>query len=335
MKEVDQFSKKILLREHYRCKRQIIDFCNKRYYDGNLIINDPSNDDAVFIIDVPQDGERRPTTKNVAPLEVDEIIAFIKKNQIENCGVVTPFHNQAIHMKEIFEKEGLSKIPTGTVHLFQGDEKDVIFCSVAINKYSSNHTYGWLKDNEELINVAMTRAKNEFYLVADMADLRRREKEEKCDMDALLTHIESNGNAPIKASDEQMIKKTREYLTEREKELYDTLRHLFTISNSYLVEKQVKVSAILGKFTTDQLFDYGTKAVFDYVVYSKGIVDRIELVVELDGPEHEEDEVVKANDAMKEQICKENNIKLVRIKNPFVRRYQFIRDELSKILTKL
>jgi superfamily I DNA and/or RNA helicase len=42
MKEVDQFSKKILLREHYRCKKQIIDFCNQKYYGNNLIIHDQS-----------------------------------------------------------------------------------------------------------------------------------------------------------------------------------------------------------------------------------------------------------------------------------------------------
>jgi very-short-patch-repair endonuclease len=335
MKEVDQFSKKILLREHYRCKRQIIDFCNKKYYGGNLIISDQSDEEAIFILDVPQDHEHRPVTKNVATLEIEKIIQYIKENNIENCGVITPFHNQAIYMKEQFEKEGLSHIPTGTVHLFQGDEKDVILFSLAITKNSSKRTYGWLKNNEELINVAMTRAKKKFILVCDLTELKSRTSEENSDVDDLVKHIESKGNAPITSSDEQLIKRTREYLTEREKELFDTLRHLFTTSDTYVVEKQVKISAILGKFNSEQLFDFGTKSVFDFVVYSKGIVDRIELVIELDGPEHEEDETVKANDALKEQICRDNHIMLIRIKNPFVRRYQYIRDELIKILTKV
>lgn len=335
MKEVDQYSKKILLREHYRCKRQIIDFCNQRYYGGSLIIKDQSNDQSVFAIDVKQDKERRPAVKNTSMKEIETIINHIKENNITNCGVVSPFHNQAELMKEEFKRAGLEHIPTGSVHLFQGDEKSIIFCSMAINQYSSNRTFGWLKNNEELINVAMTRAKDQFYLVGDIDNLKSRATSEETDIDGLMLHIESKGTAPIQPSDEIMSKQTKAYLSEKEKELYETLRHLFSMSNAYYVEKQVKVSQILEQFSTKQLFDYGTKSVFDFVVYSKGFVDRLELVIELDGPEHDEDEEVKANDELKQQICDANGIKLHRIKNPFVRRYQMIRDVLTTLLAKI
>jgi hypothetical protein len=335
MKEVDQFSKKILLREHYRCRKQIIDFCNQKYYGNNLIIHDKSEEQSVFAFDVKQEQERRPVIKNTSKKEIDAIIKYIQDNHIENCGVVSPFHNQAQLMKEEFERAGLGQIPTGTVHLFQGDEKDVIFFSLAVTKHSSNRTYGWLKSNEELINVAMTRARKQFYLVGDIDNLKSRASEEESDIDGLLKHIESKGTALIKPSDELHTQKTRAYLSEKEKELYETLRHLFSVGNAYYVEKQVKVSQVLEQFATNQLFDYGTKSVFDFVVYSKGLMDHLELVIELDGPEHEEDEEVKANDVMKQKICDDNGIKLLRIKNPFVRRYQLIREELDKLLTKL
>jgi hypothetical protein len=273
--------------------------------------------------------------KNTSKSEIDAIIKFIQDNHIENFGVVSPFHNQAQLMKEEFERAGLGHIPTGTVHLFQGDEKDVIFCSLAIAKHSSKRTYGWLKNNEELINVAMTRARKQFYLVGDIDNLKSRASADESDIDGLVKHIESKGTAPIKPSDELSTQKTRAYLSEKEKELYETLRHLFSISNTYYVEKQVKVSQVLEQFATNQLFDYGTKSVFDFVVYSKGLMEHLELVIELDGPEHEEDDEVKANDLLKQKICDDNGIKLLRIKNPFVRRYQLIRDELVRVLSKM
>jgi len=335
MKEVDQFSKKILLREHYRCKHNIIDFCNQKYYHNELVIHDSSTDQAVFEVPINQDNEQKPVVKNTSIKEIETIIDLIKQNENSSCGVVSPFHNQAQLIKDELDRVGLSNIPSGTVHLFQGDEKDYIYCSLAITKYSSNRTYGWLKNNEELINVAMTRARKAFYLIADVDDIKRRSTEEPSDMDDLIRHIESKGEAIIQPADELEQKRIRQYLSEREKELFETLRHLFSMTNRYYVEKQVKVSAILGKFTDDDLFDFGTKSVFDFVVYSKGLVDHLELIIELDGPEHEEDQIVMANDLKKQQICDDNGIKLIRIKNPFVRRYQFIREELSSLLTKI
>lgn len=335
MQEVDRFSKSILLREHYRCKRQIISFCNQKYYDGKLIISDQSTDIAVFYINVNQKDEPRPPVKNISLSEIDTIIKHAKENAIKNYGVVTPFHNQAALLKESFAREGLENVPTGSIHLFQGDEMEVIYCSLAINKYSSKKTFDWLKDNEELINVAMTRAKSGFYLVGDLDNIQIRSINEKNDINDLVEYAKSEGTTPVTESILSRNAHHKELMTPKEKELYESLRHLFSISNAYRVEKQIKISSILTNFTKSNLFDFGTKGVFDFVVYSTGIIDKLELVIELDGPEHEDDEETRTRDQMKEQICKDNGVILHRIKNPFARRYQLIREEIFKILSRI
>lgn len=39
-----------MLLEHYRCDYNIINFCNKYYYDNKLIIYTSSNENAISII---------------------------------------------------------------------------------------------------------------------------------------------------------------------------------------------------------------------------------------------------------------------------------------------
>ncbi|MDD3106262.1 MAG: AAA domain-containing protein, partial [Bacilli bacterium] len=314
MQEVDRFSKSILLREHYRCNPQIISFCNQKYYDGKLIIKNNSTDMAVFAIPVKQDDETRQSVKNISSPEIERIINHARENSIENYGVVTPFHNQALLLKEKFANEGLGHIPTGTVHLFQGDEKDVIYCSLAINNHSSNRTFGWLKNNEELINVAMTRARKAFYLVGDLDHIQERSTNDQNDINDLVEYVKSKGTTTVLESVSSLIAHQKELMTPREKALFESLRQLFSISNAYRVEKQISIKSILSNLPFDELFDYGTRGVFDFVVYSSGVIEKVVLVIELDGPEHEEDEETIVRDKKKEQICEKNGIALHRIK---------------------
>ena len=95
----------------------------------------------------------------------------------------------------------------------------------------------------------------------------------------------------------------------------------------------MKVADILRRYTEPELFDYGTKAVFDFVIYQKMKNDDIpRLVIELDGDEHSSDPHVIERDKMKEKICNENKISLIRIPNNYTRRYVFIKDTLIKLM---
>lgn len=53
------------------------------------------------------------------------------------------------------------------MHAFQGDQKNVIMFSSAITNSTSKGTYAWLKNNRELINVAVSRAKDKFIMLGN------------------------------------------------------------------------------------------------------------------------------------------------------------------------
>jgi len=40
----------VILREHYRCHSQIIGFCNKKYYDGELICHTKSDSENPLVL---------------------------------------------------------------------------------------------------------------------------------------------------------------------------------------------------------------------------------------------------------------------------------------------
>ena len=53
------------------------------------------------------------------------------------------------------------------------------------------------------------------------------------------------------------------------------------------------------------------------------------LVIELDGKEHYENDVVKNRDNKKYEICRQHHMQLIRVENSYARRYQHIKEILS------
>lgn len=43
-----------LLREHYRCNSRIINFCNQKFYDGNLLIMKEDETNKMFLLLIRQ-----------------------------------------------------------------------------------------------------------------------------------------------------------------------------------------------------------------------------------------------------------------------------------------
>src|SRR5690606_14151395 len=104
---------------------------------------------------------------------IEAIVSHIKNSKETNIGIITPFRNQAEYLKEYLEENGLNDIHSGTIHTFQGDEKDVIYLSTAITKNTNDKTFDWVKNNQELLNVATTRAKKKLVLVSDMYEIKK------------------------------------------------------------------------------------------------------------------------------------------------------------------
>ena len=66
-----------------------------------------------------------------------------------------------------------SKIIADTVHKFQGDEKDVMIYSLVVTSNSPSSKIHWIDNSvPNLVNVAVTRARNTLYIVGNKEYIR-------------------------------------------------------------------------------------------------------------------------------------------------------------------
>ena len=271
--------------------------------------------------------------------EVDTIVNYVLHNKDKKIGIITPFVNQKKLIEEELEKKKVVGITCGTVHAFQGDEKDEILFSTAITKRTTSGTYAWLRNNKELINVATSRAKDKLVILADYDELARLHQEkEDDDMFDLIQYVKSEGKSTVtpKTTNSRALG-IKPFSTETEEAFLQSLNHaignIMTNTHKYRVQKEVAISQVFEN--NPSYLDLFYTGRFDFVIYEKtGNSEYPILAIELDGKEHTDDEVVKARDRQKEAICEEHNLQLIRVENSYARRYYHIKEILIKYFAK-
>lgn len=110
--------------------------------------------------------------------------------------------------------------------------------------------------------------------------------------------------------------------------LNHALENIWLSQNRFSVEKEVAVSQVFeDNVNYSELFYSGR---FDFVVYEqKGVKKYPVLVIELDGKEHHESDIVILRDQKKQEICKAHHMELIRVENSYARRYQHIKGILE------
>mgnify|MGYP002639007235 CR=1 FL=1 len=142
-----------LLREHYRCHPKIINFCNQKFYRGELIImtTDKGEKDVLSVVKtVVGNHERNHYSQRQIDVIKNEIIPKYVSDP-EETGIIAPYKNQV----EALGRE-ISDIEAATVHKFQGKEKENIIISTVDDEISD------FADDPYLINVAVSRAKKKL-----------------------------------------------------------------------------------------------------------------------------------------------------------------------------
>lgn len=267
----DAVSEEILLSHHYRCQKKIIDFNNKKYYNGKLIIKSQNSTDKPLIFkNIAGDITNY---KNTAPKEAEEIIDFIKENEGKSIGIITPFTNQKELINEMLKKNGIEDIPCGTVHAFQGDEKDVVLFSLALTQQTGQGTYDWLKNNKELINVATSRAKEQLVILSNQNELKRLHTSDDDDIFELVKYVQANGESQVTAREiSSRALGIKPYSTQTENAFLTTLNHaldnVLNTNNRCVVQREVGIAHVFQENNSyNDLFYTGR---FDFVVYEKG-----------------------------------------------------------------
>lgn len=335
----DLVSDEILLSYHYRCHEKIIEFNNKKYYNGKLKIRSSVQEDTPLVyLDLEEDPA---AGKNTAPAEAAKIIEFVQENRDKKIGIITPFTNQRDCINQKLRENGIEDIQCGTVHAFQGDEKDIILFSLAVTDHTFAKTYGWLKNNKELINVATSRAKEKLILFSSSRNLSRLHTHgEDDDIFELAEYIQTKGTSQVtpKTAETRALG-IKPYSAETETAFLETLNHalsnILVTGKRYTVQREVAIPQVLGGNRQEcELFHTGR---FDFVVYERqGAGKELPvLAIDLDGKEHLEDEEIRERERQKNQICRNYNFERIRVDNSYARRYNYMKEILIDYFKKL
>ena len=323
-KSIDNISRDILLSYHYRCGKKIINYSNMRFYENRLNLTAIQNLGDVKLLDVNNVNQKH---RNSQIEEAKEIVNYIKENKLSDVFIITPFRNQEEvinhYLNEAKEKKEIyDTVSCGTIHKVQGQENKTIIISTAISKRTSPKTYDWIKNNSQLINVGVTRAKEKLIVVTDKKAIDTISKKND-DLYALIDYVEKNGTTLVPHSVVNKFTIGFSNNSPFEDEFYSTMSHYCSIGGSKF-KRNVK---IIDVFPEEKNNPNVNKKEFDGVLYQGNVP---EIVFELNGREHYTKKNRIKSDAIKMELLRSKGIRLLLIPNQYVKHYEFIRELINK-----
>jgi len=182
------FTSNLMLKEHFRCVPDIIQFSNDLCYGGEIIpLRFPKKEEifepAVVSVRVKEGykDEMKNINKPEAEAIVEEIAQCCSDHQYDRMtmGVISLLgENQANFIQDLLRKKigdeeyFARKIVCGDAYAFQGDERDLIFLSLVV---APNARISALTKDDDIrrFNVAASRGRNRMWLFhsVDLSDL--------------------------------------------------------------------------------------------------------------------------------------------------------------------
>lgn len=324
MRKNDPISKFVFLDYHYRCGKKIISFSNKRYYHNELILDSLKEMGSLKLIDVK--SNQNEIERNTNLVEAEKIVDLVRREDLHDAMILTPFVNQKNLLNKLLKDKGIKDVKAGTIHSMQGSEMNTIILSSALSLRTSKNTFDWLKNNREIINVGVTRAKKNFVIACDTEVLNGL-SDKKDDLYTLVKYVRSNGIIDIAADDSSEGKTLG---TLNEEEFFETISHFCSVHKNFTAFKEVKLESLMKRGDSSALSNSGYR--FDLVLYERKpdffsktrTIPRIAF--ELDGGEHFGDPKREYCDSIKHKFCREHNIRLIRIPNRMRNCYEDIKD---------
>ena len=317
-----------LLKEHYRCHPKIIQFCNKQFYNDQLIPMTKDNGEQALTLIVTAPGNHTRNLTNLRELDSLNKVGWQDFTE-ENTGFIAPYNNQ-IDLSQEHLPSGIIK---ATTHKFQGRECDnIIFSTVLDKKLSSQQQLNFV-DDPHLINVAVSRAKNRFMLVTGN-DVFTKNNQSIAALIRYINYYADNDHiyqSPVisafdllyqdydkslEALNSRLRKHDSKYKSERI--IAQLLRDILKESTyqTMIYHQQVLLEQLVSKnnnsFTEFELEYMHHKASCDFVLYFKTGKYPI-AVIEVDGDDHSKPEQRK-RDQLKNAILDKAGVPLLRLK---------------------
>lgn len=322
---IDNISADILLSYHYRCGKKIINYSNMRFYENKLNLSKILKTGDVKLLDVNNVNHK---DKNGTIEEAKEIVRHIADNKLTDVFIITPFRNQESVLSHYISEakdrgEMDDSVSCGTIHKIQGQENKTIIISTSISSKTTANTYNWIKNNSQLINVGVTRAKDNLIVVADKKAIDVLSRKDD-DLYALIEYVQKNGSTQVQQSAANRFTIGFSNDSKFEDEFYKTMSHYCTVRGSKF-KRNVKVIEVFPEEINNP--DVNKKE-FDGVLYQG---QTPEVVFEINGVEHYKNKKRIASDKIKRQLLLDKGVRKIVIPNHYVKHYEFIGELLNKI----
>ena len=337
---------KVLLKEHYRCHPKIINFCNKKFYNNELVIlTEDKGEEDVMKVYITVKGSHARGHYNQRQIDIidKEIMLELKqKLSVDEIGIVLPYNEQKIRLQDTINNEN---IQIDTVHKYQGREKDAIIITTVNNQISE------FIDDPKMLNVAITRSKRFLRLVVS-----RDICEKDGNINDLVKYIKYNNfeviESNVKSIFDLLYKENRlarlQYLKNKKRiSLFDSENIAYNeieniLKNNYNnlgIITHIPLFRILENknlLNKDEL-KYASHewTHIDFVIYNK-MDKKPVLAVEVDGYAfHKKSTAQGKRDELKNEILKKYNIPLIRLSTIGSDEKNIIKSKLDELYMQM
>ena len=332
----------VLLREHYRCHPKIIGYCNKQFYNDELLPMTTYTDDkdVLKVIKTVKGSHARGRVNNrQIDVIMQEILPFL--NDGASIGVISPYRDHVNALQKVLD----SNIEVDTVHKFQGREKDIIIFSTVDNEISP------FVDDPNLINVAVSRAVKKFWLVCS-----NEETNENNQIQNLIKYIKHNNFEVVESKIRSIFDLLyKQYRDERKQFLsnhkqvseYVSENLAYACIQKCIYELQipildfvihVRLRDIVGfdnDFTVEENNFINADSHLDFVIYNK-MNKKPLLAIEVDGFKfHKQNKRQIKRDLIKDAILNKIQLPLLRLSTTGSNEEQLIKDKIMEIVEQV
>lgn len=337
---------KVLLKEHYRCHPKIINFCNKKIYNNELVIlTEDKGEEDVMKVYITVKGSHARGHYNQRQIDIidKEIMPELKqKLSVDEIGIVSPYNEQKIRLQDAINNEN---IQIDTVHKYQGREKDAIIITTVNNQISE------FIDDPKMLNVAITRSKKFLRLVVS-----RDICEKDGNINDLVKYIKYNNfeviESNVKSIFDLLYKENRlarlQYLKNKKRiSLFDSENIAYNeieniLKNNYNnlgIITHIPLFRILENknlLNKDEL-KYASHewTHIDFIIYNK-MDKKPSLAIEVDGYAfHKKSTAQSQRDELKNEILKKYNIPLIRLSTIGSDEKNIIKSKLDELYMQM
>ena len=166
-----------VLDEHFRSAPPIIGFSNREFYSNRLtLLTRLTHASAAPVISIVQVDTGRRDAQGINRKEADVLIerclsivnasASKSDHDAPGIGIISPFRAQANHLERVLKRKlghdlfARHRLVVGTAHELQGEERDIVLFSTAVDNDSPGGAVAFLS-RPDVLNVAITRGKHQ------------------------------------------------------------------------------------------------------------------------------------------------------------------------------